>query len=189
MDTKSAPVCGDPCSQCSLWKFKPDRNILWMLDNCSRSPLIDNICHYRQGLNSVSTLAVWWPAFESNLLPDSDLLNFFLFCWRHFLVCKMNRFQPKSMDLYLAFLQSPAILCPSFSCVSRLIHKTVFTPNPSLLLSTLRKVVPELCSGLDLQHTYPVRQRSPFRQRVLPTKYSHNVKNKWVLLASMPLAG
>ena len=43
----------------------------------------------------VSTLAMWWPvwnfpgAFESNLLPDTDLLNFFLFCWRHFLVCKM----------------------------------------------------------------------------------------------------
>ena len=90
VDTKSAPVCGDPRSQCSLWKFKPDRNILWMLDNCSRSPLTDNICHYRQGLNSVSALAVWWPAFESNLLPDADLLNFFLFCWRHFLVCKMH---------------------------------------------------------------------------------------------------
>lgn len=152
VDTKSAPVCGDPSSRCSLWKSKLDQEHAWCLTIATI--LSDSWCRSLPTVVKfpVSTFAVWWPAqgfpgaFESNLLPYSDLLNFFLFCWSHFLFCKRHSgsYIPiKTNWLTLCFSWIP---CNSFpllfvSSCSFAQWFLLSAPDAALLSSTLQKGV------------------------------------------------
>lgn len=122
-DTQSAPGGGDPCFWCSLWKSVLAWSTLGCLIIAALSPTHDTC-------NSLLLLGSRFPnlqrgGFESKPLSGPELLNSFLFCWKHFLVAKdiqTHRFPSKPSDVCFALF---LILSPSFSYFM-LICMTVF---------------------------------------------------------------